>query len=282
MPDSQTPPVFRFAPSPNGHLHLGHAYSALLNEKLAHEAGGTLLLRIEDVDRQRSKPEFETSIVDDLNWLGIAFDEAPRRQSEHLTLYQNAIDHLIEHGVAYPSTISRSDIVGLAANDPNWPRDPDGAFIAPVSERHLKDIKNPFAIRLNMEAALVTCSNPVAWQELAATHHFDANHWGDVVLKSRDGSFAYHLAVVMDDAAQKVTNIVRGRDLYAATAIHRVLQMLLGIDAPNYHHHNLILDSSGEKLAKSRNAPTLKSLRNDGVTPQQIRDQLGFSASPYR
>jgi glutamyl-Q tRNA(Asp) synthetase len=278
MPQKQIPPVFRFAPSPNGHLHLGHAYSALLNEKMAHAANGKLLLRIEDVDRQRSRPEFEAAIIDDLNWLGIAFDEAPRRQSDHQALYQTALDDLIARGLAYPSTISRSNIAALAADNPNWPRDPDGAFLPPVSERNLKDTIGPFAVRLNMEAALAFCSNPVAWQEAGATHFSDAKFWGDAVLKSRDGSFSYHLAVVADDAVQNVTTIVRGRDLYAATRIHRVLQDLMGFTAPNYVHHDLILDQTGEKLAKSRNAPTLKSLRQTGITAQQLRKQLGFNA----
>ncbi len=278
MPQKQSPPVFRFAPSPNGHLHLGHAYSALLNEKLAREAGGKLLLRIEDVDRQRSRPHFEAAIIDDLNWLGIVFAETPRRQSEHQTLYQTALDDLIARGLAYPSTISRSEIAALAAENPNWPHDPDGAFLPPVSGRGFKDIEGPFAIRLNMAAALASCSEPVGWQEAGVATHFDAGLWGDVILKSREGSFSYHLAVVLDDAAQNITNIVRGRDLYAATSIHRVLQNLLGFAAPSYLHHDLILDPAGEKLAKSRSAPTLRSLRADGITAKQLRTRLGFSA----
>jgi glutamyl-Q tRNA(Asp) synthetase len=276
MPNSQMPPVFRFAPSPNGHLHLGHAYSALLNEKLACEADGRLLLRIEDVDRQRSKPEFEASILDDLNWLGVEFNAAPRRQSDHLELYQNALNGLIARGLAYPSTISRSEIAALAAGDPNWPRDPEGALVAPVSERDLKHVNGAHAIRLNMQAALAACPNLITWKEVGADAGFDAGLWGDVVLKSRDGSFAYHLAVVVDDAAQNITDIVRGRDLYAATAIHRVLQTLLGFDAPNYLHHDLILDDGGEKLAKSRNSPTLKSQREAGITALVLRQRFGF------
>jgi glutamyl-Q tRNA(Asp) synthetase len=237
-----------------------------------------LLLRIEDVDRQRSRREFEASIFDDLNWLGIAFDEAPRRQSDHLHLYQNALNNLIDRDFAYPSTISRSEIAALAVLNPNWRKDPDGAYLSPVSERGCKNVTGSHAIRLNMEAALAACGLPVTWQENGQLEAFDASLWGDVVLKSRDGSFAYHLAVVVDDNAQNVTNIVRGRDLYAATAIHRVLQTLLGFKAPNYLHHDLILDEAGEKLAKSRNSPTLKSLRQEGVTSGQLRQRLGFSA----
>jgi glutamyl-Q tRNA(Asp) synthetase len=275
----QTPPVFRFAPSPNGRLHLGHAYSALLNESLARKADGKLLLRIENVDRQRSRPEFERAIIDDLNWLGIAFDEAPRYQSEHLQLYQTAIDDLIAQGFAYRSTISRSQIAGLATTNPNWPRDPDGAFLAPVQNNDviLKD-DALFAIRLDMKAAMAGSTMPIRWCEGGTSLSFDAGLWGDVVLKSRDGFFAYHTAVVIDDHVQGITDIVRGRDLYAATAIHRILQNVLGYTAPNYLHHDLILDNTGEKLAKSRNAPSLISLRNEGVTAAQLRKQLGFSA----
>jgi glutamyl-Q tRNA(Asp) synthetase len=278
MPQIQTPPVFRFAPSPNGHLHLGHAYSALLNERLAREADGKLLLRIEDVDRQRSRQEFEASIVDDLNWLGIAFDETPRRQSDYLHLYESALKNLIEREFAYPSTISRSEIAALAVSNPNWRKDPDGAFLSPVSERECKNVTASHAIRLNMDAALAACALPITWQENGKLEVFDASLWGDVVLKSRDGSFAYHLAVVVDDNAQNVTNIVRGRDLYAATAIHLVLQTLLGFKTPSYWHHDLILDQAGEKLAKSRNSPTLQSLRQKGETGDQLRQRLGFSA----
>jgi glutamyl-Q tRNA(Asp) synthetase len=277
MQNTQTPPVFRFAPSPNGYLHLGHAYSALLNEKRAYETNGKLLLRIEDIDRQRSKPEFEAAILDDLYWLGVTFEAPPRRQSEHLKFYQSALDDLTARGFAYRSTISRSEIAVLAAGDPNWPHDPEGALIAPVSERGLSvDVQAPHAIRLNMAAALAVCPTPVSWLENNSLTHFDAKSWGDVILKSRDGSFAYHLAVVVDDAAQNITNIIRGRDLYTATAIHSVLQNLLHYAKPDYSHHDLILDEAGEKLAKSRNSPSLKSLRAAGITALQLRNQLGF------
>ena len=278
MTETQTPPVFRFAPSPNGQLHLGHAYSVLLNEKLAREACGKLLLRIEDVDRQRSRPEFEAAILDDLSWLGIRFDEAPRRQSDYLSLYQDALDDLFIRGFAYPSTISRSKIAALAAGNPNWPKDPDGGLLAPVSERAPKYTSGTHAVRLNMEAALNALPRPITWQEINETKSFDAELWGDVVLKSRDGSFAYHLAVVVDDAAQNITNIVRGRDLYAATSIHCVLQDLLGFARPTYLHHDLIVDETGGKLSKSKSSPTLQALRQAGTTAQQLRSRLGFSA----
>lgn len=289
MPQLQKPPVFRFAPSPNGHLHIGHAYSALLNEKLARQANGKLLLRIEDIDRQRSKPEFEAGIIDDLNWLGIVFDEAPRRQSDHLPLFQTALDQLSRRGLAYASTISRSQIAALAGTNPDWPRDPDGALLPPEikpdlqsSTRmhvtpHITPQAAPHAIRLDMKAALAACRADTGWNEAGQPARFDPQRWGDIILKSRDSSFAYHLAVVVDDAAQDITHIVRGRDLYAATAIHRVLQNLLHYAAPDYVHHDLILDASGEKLGKSRNSPTLKSLRQDGMTAFQLRKRLNFN-----
>lgn len=278
MHSSQLPPVFRFAPSPNGRLHVGHAYSALLNKKMARETGGKLLLRIEDVDQQRSRPEYEAGIYEDLEWLDIAFDETPRRQSDNLAHYQTALDDLIARGLAYPSSISRSEIAALAANDPYWPKDPDGAFLSPVSERSSNTANRQSAIRLNMEAALAVCSPSINWREAGERIKCDAGQWGDVVLKSRDGSFAYHLAVVVDDAAQNITNIVRGRDLLAATSIHRVLQTLWSLPGPEYLHHTLILDQSGEKLAKSRRSPTLETLRNQGLKPSELRKQLGFSA----
>ncbi|MGL4405443.1 MAG: tRNA glutamyl-Q(34) synthetase GluQRS [Notoacmeibacter sp.] len=281
MSQTQLPPVFRFAPSPNGRLHVGHAYSALTNERFARETGGKLLLRIEDVDLQRSKPEFEELIIKDLAWLGLEFDEVPRRQSDHLPLYQSALDNLIERGLAYYSTISRSQISDLAKQHPNWPRDPDGALLPPESERGTSVKPQAAAVRLNMAAALAKSSVPTGWQEAGRFTQFDAALWGDVVLKSRDGSFAYHLAVVVDDAAQGISNIVRGRDLFFATAIHRVLQNVLGLPVPDYQHHDLILDQTGEKLAKSLQSPSLQALGDDGMSPHELRKKLGFNAEFY-
>lgn len=272
MAASPQQPVFRFAPSPNGRLHLGHALSALTNERMAREAGGRLLLRIEDVDTVRARAEHVAAIRADLEWLGIGFEAEPRRQSEHLAAYGAALARLERDGFAYPSTISRKEIAALA-HAPGWPRDPEGAPLPPP--RALGDASAPHAIRLDMARA-AAAAGPLAWNESGAAHVADPAAWGDVVLKSRDGIFAYHLAVVVDDAAQGVTHVVRGRDLFAATAIHRVLQTLLGLPAPAYHHHRLILDEGGEKLSKSRDAPTLASLREAGVTPAEIRARLGF------
>ncbi|MCU0829993.1 MAG: tRNA glutamyl-Q(34) synthetase GluQRS [Rhizobiaceae bacterium] len=278
--------VFRFAPSPNGYLHLGHAYSAFLNEALAREAGGRLLLRIEDVDRQRSRPEFAAAIIDDLDWLGIRFDGAIRRQSDHAADHQAALDTLCDLGLVYASVISRRDVQAHAVANPDWPHDPDGAPHVPGEERDMATGAQaeliasgaPHALRLDMGKA-VALTGPLSWIEKNDVQAANPRAWGDPVLKSRDGSFAYHLAVVTDDAAQGVTDVVRGRDLFHQTAIHRLLQAVLGLSAPRYHHHDLVLDDAGEKLAKSRNSPSLRDLRAQGVTPDAIRERLGFSAA---
>ncbi|NJR13596.1 MAG: tRNA glutamyl-Q(34) synthetase GluQRS [Phyllobacteriaceae bacterium] len=277
MPVPAPQPVFRFAPSPNGLLHLGHAYSALLNRQLADAAGGRLLLRIEDVDRQRARDEFVRAIIDDLAWLGIAFEPEPRRQCEHLGVYQAALDQLDALGLIYKSTISRSAIARLAGADPAWPRDPDGAPHPPSRfAEQPDDAASSAAIRLDMRKAMALAAS-TEWMEQGQITQLNPAVWGDVVLRSRDGVYAYHLAVVVDDAAQGISHIVRGRDLYAATAIHRVLQNVLGLPAPLYHHHELILDSGGMKLAKSRQSPTLQALRAEGVSPRDVRRQLGFA-----
>jgi glutamyl-Q tRNA(Asp) synthetase len=283
-------PVFRFAPSPNGLLHLGHAFSALLNEKLARVADGRLLLRIEDVDRQRSRPEHEAAIIGDLMWLGIRFHGSIRRQSDHAGDHQAALDRLTELGLVYPSVISRKEISERAAGVHGWPRDPDGTPHVPGDERAMPDAEHaaliasgmPHALRLDMGKAvrLATArAGRITWTEKGDQIEANPLAWGDPVLKSRDGSFAYHLAVVVDDALQGVTDIVRGRDLHQQTAIHRVLQIVLGLSEPRYHHHELVLDDVGEKLAKSRNSPSLRDLRAQGVSAEDIRKHLDFSAA---
>jgi glutamyl-Q tRNA(Asp) synthetase len=283
MPANAPQPVFRFAPSPNGRLHLGHAYSALLNERMAHDSGGRLLLRIEDVDRQRSRTGFEAGIFEDLDWLGVAFDGAVRRQSEHAAEHEAALERLLAMGLAYRSSASRSAIAALSAANADWPRDPDGALQAPPREDHLHRTGDgdsfgdgaPAALRLDLRAAS-RHAGALSWREDETTVPCRPELWGDPVLKSRDGSFAYHLAVVVCDAAQGVTHVVRGADLREATTIHRVLQAALGLAAPRYHHHRLVLDGDGQKLAKSRASPALCQLRAEGVTARDIRTRLGF------
>jgi len=282
--------IFRFAPSPNGYLHLGHALSALLNFDLARRCGGRLLLRIEDIDATRCRPEYETAIYEDLAWLGLAWDEPVRRQSEHLDDYRTALARLEQHGLIYPSFESRAEIARLVrareVQGP-WPRDPDGAPLYPGNAKALAPTERarriaagePYALRLDMAAALAR-PPPLAWRELAdgggdRTIAVEPAAWGDVVLARKETPTSYHLSVVVDDALQGVTEIVRGMDLYAATAVHRLLQVLLGLPEPVYRHHRLILDTDGRKLAKSTRATGLRELRAQGATPADIRRMVG-------
>jgi glutamyl-Q tRNA(Asp) synthetase len=284
--------VFRFAPSPNGRLHLGHAYSALLNQLLATAAGGKLLLRIEDIDRERCRPEYEAGIREDLAWLGIAFDGEPRRQSEHFADYTAALDRLRDMGLVYPAFLSRAEMARFvaereAAGRP-WRRDPDGApFFPPVDrERPGSDADarlragEPHALRLDMAKA-VALAGPLDWRESGGGARqlvpAEPAAWGDVILAGRETPTSYHLSVVVDDALQGVTDVVRGRDLFAATSVHRLLQKLLGLPAPRYHHHRLITDETGRKLAKSSGDTGLAELRAAGVTPAEVRARVGLA-----
>jgi len=278
--------VFRFAPSPNGYLHLGHAYSALLNADRARAAGGTLLLRIEDIDRTRCRPEFETAIFADLSWLGIAWAEPVRRQSEHLDEYRAALDTLAGRGLLYATFESRGEIACLVAERERqapWPRDPDGAPLYPGSRAAMSDAERrrritagePYALRLDIRAALAE-AGPLAWSEDGKSVPADPAAWGDVVLGRKETPTSYHLSVVVDDGLQGVTHVVRGRDLYPSTSVHRLLQVLLGLSAPAYHHHQLILDADGCKLSKSTGSTGLRELRAQGVSPAEIRTRLGL------
>lgn len=289
-------PVFRFAPSPNGALHLGHAYSALLNARLAQAAGGRLLLRIEDVDTTRCTPSFEDGIYYDLAWLGLTWEVPVRRQSQHFDDYTAALDALVEVGLVYPSFISRSEaraiIAEMEADGRDWPRDPDGAPLFPTSERNLSDAERrrriedgePYAWRLNVEAAMAHLGDArLFWQEEGAGPDGESDRiearpfdWGDVVLARKEVPTSYHLAVTVDDALQGITHVVRGRDLYFATAVQRLLQELLGLPQPVYRHHDLILGEDGRKLSKSRQDTSLSSLRAAGLTPADIARMAGL------
>jgi glutamyl-Q tRNA(Asp) synthetase len=285
-------PVFRFAPSPNGYLHLGHALSALLNADMARAANGRLLLRIEDIDRTRCRPEYEAAIYEDLAWLGLAWEAPVRRQSEHFAAYREALDRLTAMGLVYPSFESRGEIARLVAARERaepWPRDPDGVPLYPgmakelsEGERQRRMAHEPYALRLDMAAALARAGDLV-WTETGhgpdgETGRVPANvaQWGDVVLGRKDTPTSYHLAVVIDDALQGVTHVVRGEDLFWATGVHRLLQHLLDLPAPTYHHHRLIRDADGRKLAKSTNATGLRELRGRGETPADIRKLVGL------
>lgn len=291
------PPVFRFAPSPNGYLHLGHALSALLNADMAAAAGGRLLLRIEDIDATRCRPEYEAAIYEDLTWLGITWETPVRRQSEHYDDYRGALAKLDAMGLVYPSFESRAEIAALVAARETtsaftspWPRDPDGAPLYPGTAKAMPEAERvrriasgaPYALRLDMAAALAR-AGAFTWEESGAgpagetgTIAADPAVWGDVVLARKDTPTSYHLAVVTDDAAQGVTDVVRGRDLFHATAVHRLLQTLLGLPTPRYHHHRLVLDDAGGKLSKSTQATALRELRAQGLTPADIRRRAGL------
>jgi glutamyl-Q tRNA(Asp) synthetase len=287
------PPVFRFAPSPNGYLHLGHAYSALLNFDLARERGGRFLLRIEDIDATRCRPEFETAIHEDLAWLGMSWEVPVRRQSEHFARYRDAVEQLAGFGLIYPSFESRAEIARLVAfreADAPWPRDPDGAPLYPGAAKLLSPDQRtrliaqgtPYALRLDMAAACGRAKD-LAWTEHgegpggergAVTARPQA--WGDVILARKEIPTSYHLSVVIDDAMQGVTDVVRGRDLFWSTSVHRLLQHLLGIPQPVYRHHRLVEDASGQKLSKSTQATALRELRGKGATPADIRRLVGL------
>jgi glutamyl-Q tRNA(Asp) synthetase len=285
-----TRPVFRFAPSPNGYLHLGHALSALLNQEMAHAAGGRMLLRIEDIDGTRCRPEYEQAIYEDLQWLGIEWEEPVRRQSEHFGEYRAALEKLAQEGLVYPAFESRAEIARLvAANGPDWPRDPDGAPLYPGNARNLSAAERrrkiesgaPYALRLDVSAALSRTQIPLRWIEKSrgALRENSAapEHWGDVILGRKETPASYHLVCVLDDALQGVTDIVRGLDLYEATSIHRLLQELLGLPAPAYHHHRLVLDADGKKLAKRDPSTTLRDLRAQGASAADVRRKVGLS-----
>jgi glutamyl-Q tRNA(Asp) synthetase len=267
-------------------LHLGHALSALLDDDLCRQAGGRFLLRIEDTDLTRCRPEFEAAIYEDLRWLGLSWEEPVRRQSEHFADYHKALDRLTALGLVYPSFMSRAEIAAANA-DPAWPRDPDGTPLYPGTERTLgrdeaaalAEAGRPLSLRLRMDRA-IALAGPLTWIEEGfgerQTIAADPAAWGDVVIARKDTPTSYHLSVVVDDALQGVTHIVRGRDLYHATAIHVLLQKLLGLPSPVYHHHRLVLDADGRKLSKSDRSVSLSALRKAGNTPDDIRRMVGL------
>lgn len=290
-----TQPVFRFAPSPNGELHLGHALSALINRRMARASGGRLLLRIEDIDTARCTPEFEAAIFRDLAWLGLTWEEPVRRQSEHFAEYGALLDRLVRDELVYPAFMSRGEIrahiTELELKGGRWPRDPDGAPLYPGVDKTLSRRERrrrmaesePFSWRLDMEAATAGLDAPLAWTELsgedmASSSEIEARPqaWGDVVVARKDIPTSYHLSVVADDALQGVSHVVRGLDLQEATGVQRVLQHHLGLPAPLYFHHRLALGPDGRKLSKSLGDSGLGNLREGGATPADIRKLIGL------
>src|ERR1700676_1935532 len=286
-------PVFRFAPSPNGYLHLGHAYSALLNFDLARQTGGQFLLRIEDIDATRCRPEFEAAIYEDLAWLGMTWETPVRRQSEHLADYREALNRLSTQGLVYPAFESRAELAKLVAERETrapWPRDPDGVPLYPGAARLLspeqraQDLESGagYALRLDMAAARGRAGD-LGWIETGEGPGGETGEvaarpeaWGDVILARKETPTSYHLSVVIDDALQGVTDVVRGRDLLWSTSVHRLLQALLGLPQPAYRHHRLVPDGEGRKLSKSTAATGLRELRARGATPADIRRLIGL------
>ena len=288
---SQTP-VFRFAPSPNGDLHLGHALSAITGYEMARRCGGRFLLRIEDIDLARSRDHFITGIFEDLAWLGLIWEQPVLRQSEHFPVYAAAAQRLEVMGLVYPCFATRAEIA--ASTSPSPTVDPDGAPLYPGLHKQLgsaeiadrKRRNEAFALRLDMERAVLHArglldGQPLTFTELSAdgrpaTIVAQPERWGDAVIVRKEVPSSYQLAVVVDDARQAVTHVTRGTDLYAATDLQRLLQVLLGVPEPDYFHHRLIQDNSGRKLSKSALDTSLRRLRQDGMTRQSVRQMIGL------
>ncbi len=298
--------VTRFAPSPTGRLHLGHAYSALLAHDFARERNGTFLLRIEDIDRGRSRAEFVDGIIEDLEWLGLSPDGEILYQSERLPLYAEALDRLKDRGLVYPCFCTRSAITAEIAASAAAPHGPDGPVYPGMcrklndAERELRIAAEPHAWRLDVAEALRTLfpgesggregeegldpglrRGTLTWSNGDTEIVARPDLYGDVVLARKDAPTSYHLAVTIDDAAQDVSDVVRGQDLFAATHIHRLLQALLGLPTPTYHHHPLLLGAEGRRLAKRSGAPTIASLRDGGADPEALVRDLRTGKLPY-
>ncbi len=287
-----TVPVFRFAPSPNGPLHLGHALSALTGHELARQLGGRFLVRIEDIDVARCREEHVASIFEDLAWLGIAWEEPVLRQSQHFAAYAAAAERLEAQGLLYPCFASRSEIEAAAVPGAV---DSDGAALYPGLHKALprQEIEariangERFALRIDVERALAAARErldgaPLTFTELDAGGRPQVieaapERWGDAVILRKDVPASYHLAVVVDDARQGITHVTRGRDLYEATGLHRLLQVLLGLPEPLYHHHRLLADVDGRKLAKSSGDTGLAALRAGGASAADVRRLVGLA-----
>jgi glutamyl-Q tRNA(Asp) synthetase len=284
------PPVLRFAPSPNGSLHLGHALSALTGFEMARRLGGRFLVRIEDIDVTRCREEHIAGILEDLAWLGIRWEEPVLRQSQRFAVYAQAAACLEAAGLLYPCFATRSDIAAAPSTD----LDPEGAPVYPGLHKNLEPEEieartargERFALRIHLDRAMEVVrrrlgGRPLTFteiDEMGAPQIVEAHpeRWGDTVILRKDVPASYHLAVVVDDAVQGVTHVVRGRDLYAATDLQRLLQVVLGLPEPVYHHHRLVTDAEGRKLSKSARDTALAFLRQAGVPPQDIRRQLGL------
>ncbi|MBB4266225.1 tRNA glutamyl-Q(34) synthetase GluQRS [Roseospira visakhapatnamensis] len=278
--------VTRFAPSPTGLLHLGHVHAALFAWRAARAAGGRFLLRIEDIDRGRCRPAFEAAILEDLAWLGLTWEAPVRRQSAHLAAHRAALDRLARMGVVYPCFCTRAEIQAEIAASPSAPQGPDGPLYPgtcrrlDAAERSARLAEGrPHALRLDMAAALAraTAAGPLLWHDRArGTQRAAPQRFGDVVLARKDVPTSYHLAVTLDDAAQGVTLVTRGEDLVEATHVHRLLQALLDLPVPTWHHHALMTDDTGRRLAKRDNARAVRALRESGLDAVEVRARAGF------
>lgn len=285
--------VTRFAPSPSGALHLGHAYAAFVAHDLAAQARGTFLVRIEDIDRSRCRREHEEALFEDLAWLGLSWATPVRRQSEHLDDYASALQTLDDRGLVYPCFCTRKEIAAEIARSRSAPHGPDGPLY-PGTCRQLGaearaariEAGDAYALRLDVATAVASVATPLHFREeergpngesgsVAATPEL----LGDVVLGRKDIRTSYHLAVTVDDALQEVTDVTRGRDLFHATHIHRLLQALLELPSPRYHHHDLVKDEAGNRLATRDKAHALAALRAAGVSPERVREMVGVTPS---
>ena len=284
--------VTRFAPSPTGLLHLGHAHAALYAADLARQSGGRFLVRIEDTDRVRSKAEFEAAIEEDLMWLGLDWERPVRRQSEHFDDYAKALERLKSLGCTYPCFCTRKEIEAEFRASVSAPHGADGPIYPGTcramaeSERGLRIARgDPCAWRLDVTKASAAVGKAISFQELGAgpngesgTIAAQVESFGDFVLARKDAPASYHLSVVVDDALQGITLVTRGNDLFAASSLHRLLQELLGLPAPRYSHHRLVTDAHGKRLAKRDQATALRVLREQGVSAREVRARLGFTS----
>jgi glutamyl-Q tRNA(Asp) synthetase len=278
--------ITRFAPSPTGRLHLGHAYSALYAYKRSLEEHGTFILRIEDIDTTRCHKKFEEGIYEDLAWLGLKWEEPVRRQSEHMDEYEEILTQLQERHLLYPCFCTRKEILEEAGRSARAPHGPEGVpypgtckGLSPAQRQQKIDQGQPYALRLDLEKALEQVLSPLSWyDEIAGMQTATPEICGDVVLARKDIHASYHLCVTLDDHLQDITHIIRGEDLFYASHLHRLLQELLGYNTPCWHHHKLLTSEDGERLAKRDQSISLAYLREEeNRSPQDIMDMIGLS-----
>lgn len=278
--------ITRFAPSPTGYLHRGHAFSALTAFEAAREAKGRFILRLEDIDHIRCRPDFEAAIYQDLSWLGLTWDEPVRRQSEHMADYSAALRELSERGLTYRCFRTRREVAEAIESAPHGRMEIfHGAPLPPAEEAARVEAGEPYAWRLSLAAAERALGGFGGLSFVEEGEGPNGEHGliqanpalgGDVLLTRKDIGVAYHLAVVADDARQGVTHVIRGHDLFEAAHVQRLLQALLGLPTPTYRHHRLLTGPDGRRLAKRDHAQTLRELRASGMTPEQLRAELGF------